>query len=48
MSTRIKNPIERETTIMKDKTLTRGQEAVLDNDVDKMFEDLFNQELQCQ
>lgn len=42
------NAVERVTTTSKDKTLTRGQEAVLDNDVDKMFEDLFNQELQCQ
>ena len=42
------NSIERETTTMKDKTLTRGQEAPLDEDVDKMFEDLYNQELSCQ
>ena len=38
------NAIERETTTMKDKTLTRGQEAPLDDDLDKMFEDLYNQE----
>ena len=42
------NAIERETATMKDKTLTRGQEAPLDDDVDKMFEDLYNQEFSDQ
>jgi hypothetical protein len=38
------NAIERETTTMRGKTLTRGQEAPLDDDIDQMFEDLYNQD----
>jgi hypothetical protein len=37
--------ISRETTTYKGKDLVRGQEQPLDNDVDQMFEDLYQQEI---
>jgi len=37
--------ITRECTTWKGKDLVRGQEQALDNDVDKMFEELYNQDL---
>ena len=36
--------ITRETTTYKGKDLVRGQEEALDNDIDKMFEDLYQQD----
>jgi hypothetical protein len=36
--------LSRETTTFKDKTLTRGGEDALDEDLDKMFEDLYQQD----
>jgi hypothetical protein len=38
------NDIQRETTTVKGKLLTRGQEAELDDDMDAMFEELYNQD----